>query len=151
MIGAVMFLFKTDENKTILFTGDFVIEKDKISDLKELHDCDGNPLRIDAMYIDATFDNSIYEHFPTWDLCHEEVVKEIKSWLIDDNRRIALFHNNDPNGEHFGEVIGSHRLGYENIYKAIHDATGFRLFLKLKQEQELYRYDICMIVNNFSQ
>ncbi|KAL0895839.1 hypothetical protein ABMA27_011870 [Loxostege sticticalis] len=124
MIGAVMFLFKTEE-KTVLYTGDFIMEQEEISSLKKLHDNSGNPLYIDTMYVDATFGHVGYMFFPSRSLCHSEVVNVIKTWLDNENCGVALFHNC--------------QYGYEDMHKEIYRKLGIKLFTGNLQMLNTYR------------
>ncbi|XP_059487285.1 DNA cross-link repair 1A protein-like isoform X2 [Neocloeon triangulifer] len=58
-LGACMFLFETEENQRVLFTGDFRFSPNQLKDIKELHYSDGTVKGIDLVYLDTTFFNQI--------------------------------------------------------------------------------------------
>ncbi|XP_063836203.1 protein artemis-like [Ostrinia nubilalis] len=130
MIGAVMFLFKTKKHR-VLFTGDFIIEENDVPNLEKLHDKQ-RKLNIDTMYVDGTFDQSDYEHFPRRSDCHAEVVSEIERWLINNNR--VVLHQ-------------TYAFGYDEIYKAIKKRLNLNLYLD--DEQKLRTYSALLGNENF--
>ncbi|CAG4999914.1 unnamed protein product [Parnassius apollo] len=90
-LGSTMFLFKTT-NKTILYIGDF---RPRISDIEKdanLHEPNGNPINIDAMYVDTEFNQEGYENFPKRSHTVHEVIKEIDKWLKKgENYAVAIY------------------------------------------------------------
>ncbi|CAG4999918.1 unnamed protein product [Parnassius apollo] len=79
-MGSTMFLFKTTK-KTILYTGDFRIRINDIPKYAKLHERNGDPINIDAMYVDTTFIKEEFEDFPKRSETVDTVIFEINRWL----------------------------------------------------------------------
>ena len=90
--GSLMFLFEkynTDEDriehveKRILYTGDFRYDSERpLTDLYSLHDrLDGTPLRIDQLYLDATFCSEDYEFFPPRKEVEDKIWEQCAYWI----------------------------------------------------------------------
>lgn len=104
--GSVMFLFNY-KDKTILYTGDFRINKEDFSKLKSLHYSKQSiPLKIDKVYLDTTFLNLKYLEFPTRVDSLKELCKVAKNWLEKDPKNVIIL-----------EI--SAKYGSEYIYKEL--------------------------------
>lgn len=62
--GSAMLLIEGDEG-TILYTGDFRLEKGAASMITALHDNQGNKKLVDSVYCDTTFLTPRLQHIPT--------------------------------------------------------------------------------------
>ena len=128
--GSVMFMFeKLDREENvetrILYTGAFRFDDGRPlqSRLSALHDSDGTPLFLDALYLDTTFMNSNYQNFCSRKDAEKEIWELVKSWVGKNESR--------PRGRSSGRkyVVQLHlpaRYGYENILKAIYTRSGLR-------------------------
>jgi Cft2 family RNA processing exonuclease len=115
MPGAVMFLFRTNKGKTILYTGDFVVDPENLKDIKELH-CDGKPIKIDLLYYDATFCSGSMTQYtlPKRGDCIEQLTRTIETWLAQDDKNVAVIETN-------------YRHGYEDLLIGISQKTGLKV------------------------
>ncbi|KAJ0184257.1 hypothetical protein K1T71_000680 [Dendrolimus kikuchii] len=125
--GSVMFLFRTP-TKTILYTGDFRINPSDISKYNQLHE-NGQPIEIDVMYVDTTFQDKLHEEFPKRSETVDYAIDEMKKWLDDEfeeDRCIAL-HT-------------SARFGYEFVYKEIFKRLKLRVYVKPAIRQFYWKF-----------
>ncbi|XP_068627223.1 protein artemis-like [Battus philenor] len=89
--GSTMFLFKTAKI-TVLYTGDFRIRINDIPKYSKLHNSNGEPIRIDAMYVDTTFIERQFEEFAKRSDTVDSVINEIDTWLkASDDHAISIF------------------------------------------------------------
>ncbi|CAH2065112.1 unnamed protein product, partial [Iphiclides podalirius] len=79
-LGSTMFLFKIPE-KTVLYTGDFRIRINDVAKYSKLHEPNGEPIKIDALYVDTTFVASRFGDFPKRSDTVESVIDVIETWL----------------------------------------------------------------------
>ncbi|XP_028168135.1 protein artemis-like [Ostrinia furnacalis] len=112
--GSVMFLFQTPFT-TVLFTGDFRTNSNDVSKLGQLHK-DGEPIKIDKMYVDTTFMDKMYENFPKRSETVENAVAEIKAWLDGDEENAVALHP-------------SARFGYEYLFNEIYSRLGVKVYV----------------------
>lgn len=123
--GSVMFLFRTND-VTVLYTGDFRVNRDDICKYKQLHRHD-EPIDIDVMYVDTTFQNKDYEDFPDRSESTDYAVEEIKKWFAEGNSE--------------NKYVGLHtsaRLGYEFLFKELHRQLNMKIYIPHKDTWELY-------------
>ena len=123
--GSVMFMFeKLDREENvetrILYTGDFRFDDGRPlqSRLSALHDSDGTPLFIDALYLDTTFMNSNYQDFCSRKDAEKEIWELVKSWVGK--------NDSSPRKKYVVQLHIPARYGYENILKAIYTRSGLR-------------------------
>ncbi|XP_075989994.1 protein artemis-like [Anticarsia gemmatalis] len=110
-LGSVMFLF--EHNKTVLYTGDFRITQNSVSKYTHLHKSNGEPINLDALYIDTTFQN--VPSFPRRSEVIRNIVSYVKDWLSVDGRDVVL--------------ITSACYGYEAVCNELYSATGIKTFI----------------------
>ena len=91
--GSVMFLFENNDKK-ILYTGDFRINPNDFPKIKCLHDYDGKnfyPKKFNKIYLDTTFLNLKYSKIPTRKESIEEIRRVAKNWLDRDSKNVVFF------------------------------------------------------------
>ena len=91
--GSVMFLFEREEanlQTRILYTGDFRLENLKLEALTALHDSQGQPLKLDQLYLDTTFCSKEYENFPPRDEALDHVWRLVDGWIRKNGKFIGL-------------------------------------------------------------
>lgn len=136
--GSVMFLFESGEN--VLYTGDIRIRVNELKKYKELYDSLGNVKRIDHIYLDTTFFNKMFEHFPLREQSTSELLACIENWLNSDPKNMI---NIDTPANYGSEYI------LIDVYKK------FNLPIHVdKMRYELYRcypeMDKVVTLNNFT-
>lgn len=136
--GSVMFLFEAGEN--VLYTGDIRIRVNELKKYKELYDSLGNVKRIDHIYLDTTFFNKMFEHFPLRKQSTSELLACMENWLNSDMKNII---NIDTPANYGSEYI------LIDVYKK------FNLPIHVdKMRYELYRcypeMDKVVTLNNFT-
>lgn len=88
--GSVMFLLRTEEGKTTLYTGDFRYPIGHTLKIRELFDENKQLLHsIQRVYIDTTFCIPQANFIPTRESCCELIISTIKDWLHQDPKRIV--------------------------------------------------------------
>ncbi|XP_043212033.1 protein artemis-like [Amphibalanus amphitrite] len=120
--GSVMFLLEGGAGGTVLYTGDFRLDSHQLADMKALHDADGHPKPIQALYVDTTFCVPQRRELPTRSRSAESVLRLVTEWLdrAPDNRV-----NLDCKA----------RYGYEHIFRRLHEATGMRVHVDAEKIQ----------------
>ncbi|XP_014205476.1 protein artemis [Copidosoma floridanum] len=101
--GAVMFLFNFN-NKRILYTGDFRINKEDFPKLKSLHYGNATqllPLPIDKVYLDTTFMNLNFLEFPSRTESSKELCLAVKEWIDKDPRNVVILEISALYGSEF--------------------------------------------------
>ena len=123
--GSVMFMFeKLDREENvetrILYTGAFRFDDGRPlqSRLTALHDSDGTPLFLDALYLDTTFMNPNYQDFCSRKDAEKEIWELVKSWVGK--------NDSSPRKKYVVQLHIPARYGYENILKAIYTRSGLR-------------------------
>ncbi|CAL4066219.1 unnamed protein product, partial [Meganyctiphanes norvegica] len=105
--GAVMILFKLCTGTTILHVGDFRAHS-KMESYPALWNC-----TIDALYLDTTYCNPVYD-FPLQEDILEKCVALSKEHVKENNRTLI--------------VVGSYTIGKERVFKAIAEALDCRIW-----------------------
>ena len=121
--GSVMFMFEKlnrEENveTRILYTGAFRFDDGRPlqSRLSALHDSDGTPLLLDALYVDATA--SKYNTFCDRRTAETKIWEHVRSWVGK--------NDSSPRKKYVVQLHLPARYGYENILKAIYTRSGLR-------------------------
>ncbi|XP_059486541.1 protein artemis-like isoform X2 [Neocloeon triangulifer] len=85
-LGSCMFLFERENNRRVLFTGDFRFYESQLPDIKELHFEDGTAKEMDLVYLDTTFFHQVNKtkDFPTLEKSLEMIKEEIDGALNKD-------------------------------------------------------------------
>ncbi|CAG9577573.1 unnamed protein product [Danaus chrysippus] len=109
--GSTMFLFKTT-TKTILFTGDFRMNPNDLPKYSALHE-NGQPIKLDNLYVDTTFLSYNYDNFPKRSESIEKMCSEITKWLSYEQNAVAL--------------QTSAKYGYEFAFNEIYRRLGFKV------------------------
>ncbi|XP_055586861.1 protein artemis-like isoform X2 [Uranotaenia lowii] len=84
--GAVMFLFTTEGNKTILYTGDFRISYKDLRNMIPLRN-----LTLETVYLDSTFLSEHYQYFPSQKESLNAILELVEEWLAKDSRNVISF------------------------------------------------------------
>ena len=138
--GSLMFLFEkynTDEDriehveKRILYTGDFRYDSERpLTDLYSLHDrLDGTPLRIDQLYLDATFCSEDYEFFPPRKEVEDKIWEQCAYWIKRNGK-----HKNGK-VKHVILLTLPARYGYERILQRIYEKSNKNLRIHVSREK----------------
>lgn len=110
-LGSIMLLFECKQ--TILYTGDFRITANDITKYTHLHK-NGEPICIDVLYIDTTFQN--VHSFPRRSEVVSNVIVQVENWIKQShNHRVIL--------------ITSAAYGYENICNEVYSATQIKTYI----------------------
>ncbi|XP_050360239.1 protein artemis-like [Nymphalis io] len=112
--GSTMILFSTTTHN-ILFTGDFRINLNDLPKYKHLH-VDDEPIKLDAMYVDTTFLDLKYEHFPKRSESVEKMIFEIRRWLNSNENNAIAIHT-------------SAKYGYEYVFNEIYKQLHMKVFV----------------------
>uniref|UniRef100_A0A336LHQ8 Protein artemis n=1 Tax=Culicoides sonorensis TaxID=179676 RepID=A0A336LHQ8_CULSO len=120
--GSVMFLIENEE-KRILYTGDFRLNLNELQRIKTLTQyCDN----IDEIYLDSTFFNEDYLNFPTQEESCEAIAHLIREWTIKGQHKKIHLHT-------------SARYGYEWLFIQINKVLNMKILVN-KTEFFSYQY-----------
>ncbi|XP_055633308.1 protein artemis-like [Toxorhynchites rutilus septentrionalis] len=81
--GSVMFLFETDDNRNILYTGDFRLSPKDLRNLLALR-----KIELDVLYLDTTFFSKQYRYFPPQTQSLNKIVQLSREWLALHERNV---------------------------------------------------------------
>uniref|UniRef100_A0A8D8NRU3 Protein artemis n=1 Tax=Culex pipiens TaxID=7175 RepID=A0A8D8NRU3_CULPI len=84
--GSVMFLFETERDRNILYTGDFRLSPKDLRSLLPLQS-----ITLHVLYLDTTFFNRTYTYFPSQSESLAKIVQLTKEWLERDPRNVISF------------------------------------------------------------
>ncbi|XP_067012558.1 protein artemis isoform X2 [Anabrus simplex] len=111
--GSVMFLLESPSS-TVLYTGDIRIAKGDIQKFTQLQRADGCAKRIDALYLDTTFLDPKYYHFPLRKDSGMELCRLIQEWT-------------DQSHRHHVQLVMPAKYGYEFLYVEIFKKLGIKV------------------------
>ncbi|KOB51907.1 putative Artemis protein [Operophtera brumata] len=90
--------------------------------MAQLHDEEKKPIKLDALYVDTTFQGVSYETFPKRSETMDSVVREIEKWLASgDTYRVAL--------------VPSARYGYEYVFNEIYKRMDMKVYVEINWEK----------------
>lgn len=134
--GSVMFLIRTKEGNTTLYTGDFRYAIGHIPKIRELFDENRQLLHpIQRVYIDTTFCIPEANFIPTRESCCDLIISTIKDWLHQDPERIV-------------HILSKSNYGYEFLMARLSFEFGCRVHVTPAQYHR-YRF-VKDIVKNIS-
>lgn len=120
--GSTMFLF-TENNKKILYTGDFRININDLHKYKALH-VNEDPIKLDALYIDTTFLLKPYNSFPKRSVSVDEMIARLMDWLKSVDNTVA--------------IQTSAKYGYEQVFNEIYENLGVKVYVD-DEKWKVYR------------
>ncbi|KAJ8984928.1 hypothetical protein NQ317_012178 [Molorchus minor] len=104
--GSVMFLFESG-SFTVLYTGDYRINKRDIRKFKSFYNSLDQVKTIDKIYLDTTFFSKSYLKFPKRDESVNELCNIIKEWT-------------DNGTDYIVQLLTSAKYGYEYVFNEIY-------------------------------
>ncbi|KAF6024584.1 DCLRE1C [Bugula neritina] len=121
--GSAMLLIEGADG-TVLYTGDFRLDKGAASLLPALHDSFGGVKKVDHLYCDTTFLTRKTMNIVSRAECEEEIVEQVKSHI--------------SRGNNYHVVLKTKaKLGYENVYRILYER--FRMKTHVRAEDaEVY-------------